>query len=453
MTAEAANPLLELRMEKPVYGGDCLSRLANSDGRSGKTVFVPLTLPGESVSVRVTEDKRSFLKGELEQVLTASSSRVSPGCKHFGVCGGCHYQHADYAAQLDLKRQILQETLSRAGIAIAGEIAVLSGAPWEYRNRIRLALTAGGELAYRGRRSHDLIAIRECPIAVPGLLRAARSVQAFLGETPSGAVVTELELFTNPEESQLQITLFCKGNFELDSQSWLEGLHAALPRTTGLRLVEEDGGLAPRVVARVGDPSLIYCLDARLEGRVEGCVEGRGARFAYRVDHGAFFQVNRWLVDRFVDRVTGGESGSLAWDLYAGVGLFARPLTARFRQVLAVESASASSAALRQNLSETNGTAIAATTLDFLRRNREQREPRPDLIVLDPPRAGLGEEVTTLLNAIGSPQMVYVSCDPATLARDLRALTLERYRIDSVTLVDMFPQTYHLETVVQLSRS
>jgi len=147
-----------------------------------------------------------------------------------------------------------------------------------------------------------------------------------------------------------------------------------------------------------------------------------------------------------------GHSGEIAWDLYAGVGLFARRLASSFAQVLAVESAPASFPALQHNLLGTTGRAISSTTLDFLRRNRQEREPRPDLIVLDPPRAGLGGEVTSLLNAIHAPEMVYVSCDPATLARDLRALTQERYRIESLTLVDMFPQTFHIETVVQLSR-
>jgi 23S rRNA (uracil1939-C5)-methyltransferase len=435
-SALPAQPV-QLRMEKPVYGGDCLGRLANPDGTPGKTVFVPLTLPGESVSARVTEDKRGFLKAELEQVLIPSPNRVSPGCAHFGVCGGCHYQHADYAAQLEMKGQVLRETLSRSGVAVPAQFAVLSGEPWGYRNRIRLAFTAAGELAYRGRRSHDLVPIRECPIAAPVLLRAARSVQEYLAANISGVAVSELELFTNHDESELQITLFCQRLPECDAQSWLAGLHAQLPPRTGLRLALDDGGVAPRILLQDGDSSLIY----------------HAAEFDYRVDHGGFFQVNRWLVDRFVELVTAGESGTLAWDLYAGVGLFARRLTANFTQVLAVESAPASTAALRQNLSESAGTAIAATTLDFLRRNREEREPRPDLIVLDPPRAGLGEEVTTLLNAVWAPRIRYVSCDPATLARDLRALTLERYRIDSVTLVDMFPQTYHLETVVQLSRS
>lgn len=434
MKAAAPNLPVELQMEKPVYGGDCLARLPNPDGKPGKTVFVPLTLQGEAVRANITEDKRSFFKAELDRVLAPSPKRVAPQCRHFGVCGGCQYQHADYPTQLQLKVQILRETLNRAGVAVPTEIAVLAAEPWAYRNRIRLALTPSAELAYRSRRSHDLIPIRECPIAAPNLLRAASRIQTSLAQNSPQIPISELELFTNREESELQVTLFThKSTVET---TWLPALRAELPSKTGLRLIHAQGELVPRVLAEAGEPSLFY----------------QAAGFNYRVDHGAFFQVNRWLIDDFVQLVTCGESGQLAWDLYAGVGLFARPLTAKFAQVYAVESAPASTAALRQNLNETAATAIASTTLDYLRRNREQREPRPDLIVLDPPRAGVGEEVTTLLNAVGAPRMTYVSCDPTTLARDLRALTLERYRIDGITLVDMFPQTYHLETVVQLSR-
>ena len=423
---------MKITLEKPVYGGDCLGHV------DGKAVFVPLTLPGESVTAHITEEKRSFAKAELESILSASPNRVEPNCPHFGACGGCHYQHADYPTQLTLKHQILSETLTRANVSIPAEIGTLVAEPWAYRNRIRLALTREGELAYRGRRSHDLIAIRTCPIATPLLLRTATQVAEFLSMNPSPIPVSELELFTNQNESELLLTLFTETASASDTEEWLTSLQATLmPQASSIRLQVSDGGLNPSILASIGQPSLNYT----------------AAGFSYRVDHGAFFQVNRHLIDNFTSLVTGNHSGDLAWDLYAGVGLFARQISTRFAKIVAVESAPASEAALCHNLASTNASAISSTTLDFLRRNRELREPRPDFIILDPPRAGLGDQVTTLLNAIHAPTMVYVSCDPATLARDLRQLTQERYRIESITLVDMFPQTFHIETVVRLRRS
>ena len=429
---------MKLTMEKAVYGGDCLARAGGTEAKAGKAVFVPLTLPEETVSAHMIEEKRSFAKAEVDEILAASPNRVAPRCPYFGACGGCHYQHADYAAQLEMKLQILRETLARAGVAVPLEIGVIAGEPWGYRNRIRVAFTPEGKFGYRGRRSHSIVPIDECPIAAPRLLQVAKQIAKFAAENPGIATISELELFTNRDETQILLTLFCEQPPSDGAPAWLAALPAALPpQVTGLRLQLADGSLNPRILASVGEAQLISFT----------------AGFGYRIDHGAFFQVNRSLIDEFVALVTGTQSGKSAWDLFAGVGLFARALTANFAQVLAVESAPESFAALRHNLDGTTGRAVGSTTLDFLRRNREQREAAPDLIVLDPPRAGLGEETTRLLNAIGAPEMVYVSCDPTTLARDLKALTQERYKIEKITLVDMFPQTFHLETVVHLRRS
>jgi 23S rRNA (uracil1939-C5)-methyltransferase len=432
---------MKLTLEKPVYGGDCLAHAGGA--QAGKTVFVPLVLPGETVTAHLTEEKRSFAKAEVDEILLASPHRVAHRCPYFGACGGCHYQHADYATQLGMKQQILRETLARAGVAVPAEIGVLAGDPWGYRNRIRVAFTPGGEFGYRGRRSHSIAPIDECPIAAPMLLQVAKQIAKFIAESSGIAAISELELFTDRDETQILLTLFCEQPSADGAQVWFAALQAALPpQVTGLRLQLADGSIIPRVLASIGEAQLTYF----------------AAGFGYRMDHGAFFQVNRWLIDEFVGLVTQTHnsethSGKSAWDLFAGVGLFARALTANFAQVLAVESAPASFEALRHNLEGTTGRAVGSTTLDFLRRNREQREAAPELIVLDPPRAGLGEETTRLLNAIGAREIVYVSCDPATLARDLRALTGERYKVEKITLVDMFPQTFHLETMVHLRRS
>ncbi len=430
---------VSLKLEKAVYGGDCLAHMPPIGNRPGKAVFVPITLPNETVRVQITEEKRSHWHAEAFEILTPSPNRIEPACPHFGQCGGCHYQHADYATQLILKQQILGETLTRARVPIPSGIAVLSAEQeseaWHYRNRIRLALTSAGQIGYRSRRSHAIIPVKECPISAPILVKIAGDIGENLAKTGSEIPISEIELFTNQDDSELLVTFFTVAQPNQDLTTWMEKLQVALPTVTGLRL-EQAGNPFPSLLAQSGSGSLTYTV----------------ADTPYRLDQGAFFQVNRHLLDRFVALVTNGHSGQTAWDLYAGVGLFARQLAPSFEKVIAVESAPTSQAALSHNLPGINASAVFATTLDHLRRNRENREPRPDLIVLDPPRAGLGEEVATLLNAISAPKMVYVSCDPTTLARDLRALTLERYKIDCLTLVDMFPQTFHMETVVHLSR-
>jgi 23S rRNA (uracil1939-C5)-methyltransferase len=328
------------------------------------------------------------------------------------------------------------------------EIGILAADPWAYRNRIRFAFDPTGNPGYRSRRSNAVIPVSECPIAAPLLVSAAKAAADVLRQLASGLRPTEISLFCDAAETALLTSVFSSGaahsspaaaRSSLDE--FAQPLAERTPALKGAELVAEGRpGELPRTIAQWGADSLAY----------------RAAGFDYRVDHGAFFQVNRFLVDALVERVAACHHGELAWDLFAGVGLFARRLTAGFARVVAVESASASAQALAANLKGTTGSAVRSTTLDFLRSMRKSRRPgppRPGLIVVDPPRTGLGPEITALLAEVAAPALVYVSCDPATLARDLPALTVSGYAIQSITLADLFPQTFHLETVVQLRRS
>ncbi len=425
----ASEPQL-VEIEKPVYGGSFLARV------EGKAVFVPLALPGEQARVRILDSKSGFSTAELDQLVTAAPERVAPPCPHFGACGGCHYQHADYAAQLAFKQAILRETLERAGVAVPAEMAVLAGEPWGYRNRIRLAFDASGCPGYRGRRSHGVIPVGECPIAAPLLISSALAIAGVARGFAPALRLAEISLFCDSAETSLLVTLLASSAKKVRFDEFALALKDKIPALQGAELLLEGrGGQPSRTVAEWGASSLAY----------------RAAGFDYRVDNGAFFQVNRWLVDALVECVTAGHNGALAWDLFAGVGLFARRLTSTFKHVVAVESAASATAALGQNLRGTRSTPVKADTLAFLRKSIAAE--RPGLIVVDPPRTGLGPEICELLGGIAAPALAYVSCDPATLARDLRALIGSGYSIQSVTLADLFPQTFHLETVVQLRRS
>jgi 23S rRNA (uracil1939-C5)-methyltransferase len=427
-----------IHIEKPIYGGAFLAHI------EGKAVFVPLALPGEQARVRIVDGKRGYATAEIEEIATASPQRIAPACPHFGACGGCQYQHATYATQLAWKREILRETLERGGVYAPEDIAVLAGEPWAYRNRIRLAFDANEDAGYRGRRSHAVIPIAECPIAAPLLVRAALAASRILRESPASLRVSEISLFCDAAETALLVSVTVAGAGKRGFEDFARALAGKIPELKGVELLAEGAkGHALHNTAQWGENSLVYW----------------AAGMDYRVDQGAFFQVNRWLVDALVERVTAHARGGLAWDLFAGVGLFARQLARSFTRVIAVESTSASIAALAHNLRATSASAVKATTLEFLRRGGSGERPDlivPDLIVVDPPRTGLGPETTALLAEIAAPEIVYVSCDPATLARDLRALVDSRsgagYVIEQITLADLFPQTFHLETVVRLRR-
>ncbi|HUY95306.1 MAG TPA: TRAM domain-containing protein [Terracidiphilus sp.] len=426
----APGPARLVQIEKPVYGGDFLAR------EDSKAIFVPLVLPGETARVEIVEDraKRGYAKAELVEVVTPAPERVAPPCPHFGPCGGCHYQHATYDAQLRMKQQILRETLERGGVRAPDEIAVLAAEPWQYRNRIRVAFDAEGNPGYRGRRSHNIVPIRECPIAAPALVEAALAAGEIFKRFAARSRPAECLLFCDPAGESILASIFADTPARLPLTDYFRALTAACRHVKGMELVEQRGEQA-HTVAQSGAASLNY----------------RAGGFGYRVDNGSFFQVNRWLIDPLIERVGGDARGDLAWDLFAGVGLFARQLADRFARVIAVESASAATAALVANLEGSTGEALTMPVLDFLRSHAPQS--RPDLIVVDPPRTGLGEEIVSLLSRIAAPALAYVSCDPATLARDLRGLLQQGYAIRSVALVDLFPQTFHLESVVHLHRA
>ena len=314
--------------------------------------------------------------------------------------------------------------------AFAGEIDVLAAAPWAYRNRIRLAADAAGNLGYRSRRSHAIIPIAECPIAAPLLVHGALTFAALAKK--ANLACDEIALFCNADETELLGSVTAHGSAEKQllklTAEWVE----QVSELTGVLFEQQTlSGRSPQIIAQWGKHSLTYV----------------AAGMNYHVNQGAFFQINRWLVDELVAHVTAGLAGETAWDLYAGVGLFAQRLVQSFGHVHAVESAPGATASLVHNLEGTGGEAITADTLHFLQQNTTDT---PDAIVVDPPRTGLGPEITALLGRIGASSLTYVSCDPATLARDLKALLAFGYRLDSVTLADLFPQTFHIETIVRM---
>ena len=434
---------MRLQIEKAVYGGAGLAHQTEGDD-AGRAVFVPFTLPGETVEAKLAGEKDGFREALLLQVLTPSVDRIKPGCAHFGECGGCHYQHAKYAAQVAIKIDILRETLQRAGLDALPEVRIHSAEPWGYRNRTRLRLAEVEgvlRIGYNRRSTNEFLAIHECPILAPLLWRAADALirlatdNSAAGRWARGAV--EVEFFTDADEKKLQMTVFVQKD-RAGFSGFCERLSALVPELAGAGIVllsaqgTQRRAQKPRQLGSWGTDGLSY----------------RAAGESYWVSRGGFFQVNRFLLEELVRIVTAGREGALAWDLYAGVGLFSRALTRGFQQVVAVEAAGND---LTKSFKGPGRRAVEDITVEFLRGAVLQRE-RPDLVVMDPPRAGVGAEVCALLARVSAAEMVYVSCDPVTLARDLRTLVDAGYRLTELHMVDLFPQTFHLETVVVLRK-
>jgi 23S rRNA (uracil1939-C5)-methyltransferase len=390
----------DVAIEKLVYGGDGLAHVGS------QAVFTPLAAPGDFARIRIVECERNYARGVIEALLDPSPLRRTPPCQYFGACGGCQLQHLDYPAQLEAKVSFVRESLRRIGaIEWDEEIRMRSSEEFGYRSRaeIKVARDENGRarIGYFRSGSREVCEVESCPILAPAANRE------------------------------------------------LQRLHAESS------LVPND---ATRVYLTAGDDEVIVTPANGEDGRAAefdsmGTAHQRIAGINYGFGVRSFFQGNRLLVEDLIKEAVGEVSGGFAVDLYAGVGLFSLQLAKTFEQVCAVEGnkTAANHGVENARLNGLNNVRYEPISVEAWLKYKSAEVPRPDFALLDPPRAGAGVQVIERLAAMAPPALTYVSCDPATLARDLRLLVDYGYRIDSITALDMFPQTFHVETVVRLN--
>ncbi len=428
---------LQLSIEKLVYGGDGLGHA------EGNTVFVPYVIAGEQIEAAVKSRKKKLVHANLVKVAQTSPERVAAKCPHFTVCGGCHYQHIEYGKQAEYKKEILRETLSRlGGVTWAGEITVHSAEPYGYRNRAQWAFRDALPRAfgYFLPESAHILPIDTCPVLSPLLLRSFEQLQSMARSNSLPPGVLEVEAFVDSSDTKLALNIAFE-RFSVPVKSLEETFRKALPGLESLLLLDQSKN--------------------RFELSGPGHLQHEAGGFTFRVGHLSFFQVNRFLIEDLLTTVVGNSKGNSVLDLYAGVGFFTLPLAKAFGKVVCVDANLAATNDLRVNADAAHTELVIHNehTEEFLKKDQE----RPDLVVLDPPRAGLGTETAAALANLGAPEIVYLSCDPSTLARDLAVLvgserkaagisTSQRYELASVDLFDLFPQTYHIETLVRLRR-
>ena len=456
---------MELVIEKLVYGGEGLARLPADEQGRRKTVFVPFVLEGEQIEAELRKEEKKFARAELTRVLQPSPERVDPGCPYFQRCGGCHYQHTRYEHQLQIKGAILRENLQRmAKIELPVGLQIHAGEPWNYRNRARLKVQTVPQFAigYFKFNSHDLLPVEKCPISSPLINRAIGAMWE-IGRKGGATGIQEIEFCADAEDAQLLVEVYGEVAAGLGQE-----LKSVLPEVVGV--VDFPSGSKARFDVRPNGTAEAVAIAKRKQrdrsrsrnGRAEapedvqphvlfgsGELTYKTSLASYRVSAGAFFQVNRYLTEELVSIVTAGQSGKMALDLYAGGGLFSSVLSREFEKVIAVEASPISHSDLQYN-SPRNVKAVRSMSAEYLQHMAGKL--KPDLVVMDPPRGGLGESVVHRLVSLGVPRLTYVSCDPATLSRDLGGLLTAGYRIEQAHLVDLFPQTYHLESVFHLIR-
>ena len=387
--------IIDVTTERLAYGGDAVAR------HDGLAVFVPFAAPGERLRVRITERKKNFARGIIDRILEPSPSRREPRCQYFGDCGGCQLQHITYEAQLESKIGFVRDALERIGrIDWPHKIDIRHDAEFGYRSRAQVKIDrSAGRVGFNRAASNSVCDVTGCPILVPELDEALRTLWSTLGHTT------------------------------VDNER--------LPNRLQVEMAAGESGVS-------FEPALAGLPERLLQRTV------KGANYAFSPS--TFFQGNPSLLEGLVNEALGEIAGDLAIDLYAGVGLFTIQLARRFSRVIGVEVDTASTKFALENIganqiSNVEFHNIAADV--WLKNFVDTNPPQPDLLLLDPPRSGAAESIDRVI-VLKPKHITYVSCDPATLSRDLRRLLDSGYELTGITAIDLFPQTYHVETVATL---
>ncbi len=407
--------VIDLHLTAMAHGGSALGRYG------GQVVFVPYAIPGETVRVEITEARARWARARLLDVLEPSPHRVEPPCPHFGPgkCGGCHFQHIDYEAQVEFKRQVVVDQLARVGGLhdVSVQEPIGAAEPWSYRNHVQFSVTPEGQLGFLTGDTHHVVPVGECLILDPLLddLWAALDM-----EWPQ---LRRLSLRCGSATGDLMAI------FELDHY---EDFDIEVDLSVSCVILLADG----EAVVLMGHPFLVEH------------VAGRN----YRISTGSFFQVNTGGAEALVTLVReclAPAGDEVLADLYCGVGLFGLAIASDVRRVIGVEAAPSAVADFRHNAQGTDHVESIEGEVQVV---LPHLAGPVDLLVLDPPRSGAGARVVGEIARLGPRRVVYVSCDPATLARDARHMTGAGYRLEQVQPVDLFPQTFHVESMALFVR-
>jgi len=381
----------EVEVERILPGGFGLAHAGD------RTIFVSLAAPGDVVKIKIDRLRGRIAFASILEVVKPSKFRIEPPCPYFGRCGGCDFQQLSYDAQLRLKSEIIRDCLHRiARLENPPEVSVIpSPHQWRYRARANWQVDINaGTVGYFERGTHQVCDVADCAVLGPELQQVLENVRSLL-----------------PDKLREGLT-------EIEAVSGEEGVALAPP----------------------------------LAGHSDQDVTRRIGGEAYRFGPSSFFQINHDLLEPMIATAVADACGQAALDLYGGVGLFTLPLARRFSQVTAVEANKAAANYARLNLSNaqlTNATVITARVAEWLNRI-DPAENEFDFVLLDPPRTGAEPGVIEQILTLRARKISYVSCDPATLARDLKLLLEGGYELGSIAAFDIFPQTHHVETVVQL---
>ncbi|MBF0541277.1 MAG: class I SAM-dependent RNA methyltransferase [Nitrospirae bacterium] len=377
--------------------------------QSTGVVFIKGAIPGETVAAKIIERKKDYSIAETVEIIDPSPDRIEPKCRVFNICGGCHYQHINYTRQIELKKEILKDCLNRIGhLEISTDINPLIGNQWGYRTKVQLKLSPEGQLGFYREGSRDIIPIDECPLATEPINIAITRISNI---APLIKKVKEISILSGKN-----LIALLKG--DKITESTLEQFI-----NIGFDGVSTDNG--------------------SLKG-AEFCTFEGSTGYKYTVSPNGFYQTNWELNQRLIERVLGeADQAKNIIDVYGGAGNFAIPLSKFASKVLIVEENPHSKADAQRNIKINKLKNIKYISKSF---EKTKMPDHYDLMILDPPRRGLTTAAVNAVKKIAPNKIIYISCNPATFARDILKLS-DVYKMKSVDLVDMFPNTYHCEVI------
>ena len=403
--------LFDIELEKLTYGGEAMGRLPD-----GRAVFVPFGLPGEIVRLRLVYEKNSFARGELLEVLTASPERITPKCKHFGKCGGCHYQNLPYEKQLQAKTEILRDQLQRIGKIANPPVGPMVPSPleWNYRNHVQFHLTAEGRIGFVNSKGNSTLPIEECHL---------------------------------PETS---IDSFWR-NLQFESNKDVERVSLRAGRDEELLIVLESENPETPEFEIEADVSVVHLFDEHpvvIAGQDYFTINILEKDF--RVSAASFFQVNTRMAEKMTEHLLVKlpvTRSSTLLDVYCGAGLFSKFFAPACKQIIGIESSESACEDFAINLDEFDNVELYEGDAEEILPALVGKIGEVSFMIVDPPRTGIEKHALDAIMNIKPQAIAYVSCDPSTLARDTARLINGGYRLVEVTPFDLFPQTYHIESI------
>ncbi|WKZ36904.1 MAG: class I SAM-dependent RNA methyltransferase [Anaerolineales bacterium] len=401
----------EISLEKLTYGGDAMGRLPD-----GRAVFVPFGLPGERIRLHLTHEKQGFARGELIGILQASPDRIESKCKHFTQCGGCHYQNLSYENQLVAKTEILHDQLQRIGKIQSPPVKPMVASPleWNYRNHMQFHLTEDGKPGFIDSKGDSVFPIEECHLPEAGI-------------------------------DDLWHDLQFESKLNLERVSLRSGLDDEL-----LLVLESDTEETPEIEIEA-DISVVHIHEDH-----SVIIAGQDHFFInilekdFRVSAGSFFQVNTKMTQKMVVHLLAklpAASTAILLDVYCGAGLFSKFLAPKYAKVIGIEASPSACEDFVFNLDEFDNVELYEGAAGQILPALVTQMESPVHMIVDPPRAGIEKHALDAILKIKPHIMAYVSCDPSTLARDAARLVNGGYRLVEVTPFDLFPQTYHIESI------